>query len=423
MQTVTSVATSAVLTSEPSSSSSKARVRLAYLLSRYPAISHTFLLNEIRTLRDLNFDIAIASINSCDRPRSVLGGIERTEEEATFYVKRAGVWRALWAFADALVRRPLGLLRGLLFVIRLGGAGIRFFYLIEALMVGQWMRERGLSHLHAHFGVAVSTVAMIAARTFPVSVSFTIHGPDEFYDVRKYYLAQKIETASFVFCIGAFARSQLMMLSPANQWNKLLVSPLGVDPRKFNPQRRRKTGGGPVEIVCVGRLVSAKGQHVLMAAFRQLVREGRNVRLRLVGDGPDRINLERIAAQEELRGLVAFEGAVEADRVRCILENADIFALPSFAEGIPVALMEAMAMEVPCVSTAITGIPELVRSETDGILVAPADEDQLAASLARLIDDPDLRERLGRAGRRRVAENFNLHRNVEKLAEMYRCRL
>jgi colanic acid/amylovoran biosynthesis glycosyltransferase len=422
MQTVTSVATSAVLTAGPSSSSSKARVRLAYLLSRYPAISHTFLLNEIRTLRDLNFDIAIASINSCDRPRSVLGGIERTEEEATFYVKRAGIWRALWAFADTLVRRPLGLLRGLLFVIRLGGAGIRFFYLAEALMVGQWMRERGLSHLHSHFGVAVSTVAMIAARTFPVTLSFTIHGPDEFYDVRKYYLAQKIETASFIFCIGAFARSQLMMLSPANQWHKLLVSPLGVDPKKFNPQRRRKEGG-PVEIVCVGRLVSAKGQHVLLGAFRQLVRKGLNVRLRLVGDGPDRMSLEKVAAQGELRGLVLFEGAVEADRVLCILENADIFALPSFAEGIPVALMEAMAMEVPCVSTAITGIPELVRSEKDGILVAPADEDQFAAALARLIEDPDLRKRLGRAGRRRVAENFNLHRNVKNLAEMFRCRL
>jgi colanic acid/amylovoran biosynthesis glycosyltransferase len=422
MQTVTSVATSAVLTSEPSPGSSKARVRLAYLLSRYPAISHTFLLNEITTLRDLNFDIAIASINSCDRPRSVLGGMERTEEEATFYVKRAGIGRALLAFADALIRHPLGLLKGLLFVIRLGGAGIRFFYLIEALIVGQWMRERGLSHLHSHFGVAVSTVAMIAARTFPVSVSFTIHGPDEFYDVRKYYLAQKIETASFIFCIGAFARSQLMMLSPASQWTKLLVSPLGVDPRKFNPKRRSKTGG-PIEIVCVGRLVSAKGQHVLLEAFRRLVKEGRNVRLRLVGDGPERLNLERIAAQEDLRGLVIFEGAVDADRVRSILEHADIFALPSFAEGIPVALMEAMAMEVPCVSTAITGIPELVRSEKDGILVAPADEDQFAVALARLIDDPDLRERLGRAGRRRVAEHFNLHRNVEKLAEMFRCRL
>ncbi len=402
--------------------SSQSRVRLAYLLSRYPAVSHTFLLNEVRTLRNLNFEIATASINSCDRLLSVLGGVERLEEEATFYVKKAGVWRALWAFANTLVRRPLGLLRGLFFVIRLGGSGIRYFYLIEALMVGQWMRARGLSHLHAHFGGAVSTVAMIAARIFPVSVSYTIHGPDEFYDVQKHYLAKKIETASFIFCIGTFARSQLMMLSSVNQWKKLLVSPLGVDPVKFTPQRRLKTRG-PVEIVSVGRLVSAKGQHVLLAAFRQLVQAGHDVRLRLIGDGPDRISLETAAARDELHGLVTFEGAVGPDRVRSILENADIFALSSFAEGIPVALMEAMAMEVPCVSTSITGIPELIRNEIDGILVPPADEDQLAAALARLIQDPDLREQLGRAGRRRVEDDFHLHRNVEKLAEMFRCRL
>jgi colanic acid/amylovoran biosynthesis glycosyltransferase len=422
MQTEASVAPSAVVPGESSPRPSRARVRLAYLLSRYPAVSHTFLLNEVRTLRNLNFEIATASINSCDPLLSDLGGVERTEEQATFYVKNAGVRRALWAFADTVVRRPLGLLRGLFFVIGLGGAGIRYFYLIEALMVGQWMRKQGLSHLHAHFGGAVSTVAMIAARTFPVNVSYTIHGPDEFYDVQRYYLAKKIETASFVFCIGTFARSQLMMLSSVNQWNKLLVSPLGVDPVKFTPRRHRKTSG-PVEIVSVGRLVSAKGQHVLLAAFRRLVQAGHDVRLRLIGDGPGRSSLETAAASDELQDLVAFEGAVGPDRVRCILENADIFALSSFAEGIPVALMEAMAMELPCVSTSIAGIPELIRSEMDGILVPPADEDQLAAALARLIEDPDLREQLGRAGRRRVEKDFHLRRNVEKLAEMFRCRL
>src|SRR5580704_15548217 len=118
MQTEVSVTPSAVLTGESSPMSSQSRVRLAYLLSRYPAVSHTFLLNEVRTLRNLNFEIATASINSCDRLLSVLGGVERLEEEATFYVKKAGVWRALWAFANTLVHRPLGLLRGLFFVIR-----------------------------------------------------------------------------------------------------------------------------------------------------------------------------------------------------------------------------------------------------------------------------------------------------------------
>lgn len=414
--------TSAALTEKLAPQSSHAPVRLAYLLSRYPAVSHTFLLNEIKALRNLNFEIATASINPGDRLLSVRGGVERTEEEATFYVKQAGIWLALKALAETLFRQPRDLSRGLLFVIRLGGPGVRFFYLMEALLVGKWMRERGLSHLHAHFGGAVSTVAMIAGRIFGLTVSLTIHGPDEFYDVRKFYLTEKIETAAFVFCIGNFARSQLMMLSPVKHWNKLLVSPLGVDPQKFVPQRRRKRSG-PLDIVCVGRLVSAKGQHVLLGAFCRLLAEGHNVRLRLVGDGPDRASLEAAAARDELKDLVIFEGAVGADRVRCILAEADIFALPSFAEGIPVSLMEAMAMEIPCVSTTITGIPELIRSERDGILVEPANEDQLAGALARLIEDPDLREQLGRAGRRRVKENFDLHRNVAKLAEMFRCRL
>lgn len=421
-QTQMPMSKSAVLAKEPAVNSCPAPNRLAYLLSRYPAVSHTFLLNEIRTLRSLNFEIATASINSCDRPSSALSEIERTEEHATFYVKRAGASGVLIALADALVHHPLGLLRGLYFVIRLGGCGLRFFYYLEALLIGKWMRERGLSHLHAHFGGAVSTVAMIAARTFPLSVSFTIHGPDEFYDVRKYYLAQKIETASFVCCIGSFARSQLMMLSPTDQWNKLLVSRLGVDSAKLVPSRRNKTRG-PIELICVGRLVSAKGHFILLAAFRRLVSEGRNVRLRLVGDGPERQNLTASVARAGLEALVVFEGAVNADRVRTLLESADIFVLPSFAEGIPIALMEAMSMEVPCVSTSITGIPELIRSETDGILVPPADEEQLAAALSRLIDDAELRERLGRAGRRRVEGKFHLSRNVTQLAEIFQCRL
>ena len=395
-------------------------VRLAYLLSRYPAVSHTFFLNEVQTLRSLNFEISTASINPGDKILSVRGGVEKTEEQATFYVKQAGIWRALLAVADTLFRQPGDLWRGLLFVFRLGGSGIRFFYLIEALLVGRWMRERGLSHLHTHFGGPVSTVAMITARIFRVNFSLTIHGPDEFYDVRKFYLAQKIEAAAFVFCIGAFARSQLMMLSPVEHWSKLLVSPLGVNPQKFVPRRRDKTRG-PVEIVSVGRLVSAKAQHVLLAAFQRLVAEGRSVRLRLIGDGPDRKSLEAVVSRERLQDSVIFEGAVAADRVPSLLENADIFALPSFAEGIPVALMEAMAMEIPCVSTVIAGIPELIRSGIDGILVAPADEEQLAGALTRLVDDPGLREQLGQAGRRRVKENFDLNKNVVRLAEMFRC--
>jgi glycosyltransferase involved in cell wall biosynthesis len=175
-------------------------------------------------------------------------------------------------------------------------------------------------------------------------------------------------------------------------------------------------------VLCVGRLVPAKGQHVLLAAIAKLRASGRNLRLRLVGDGPDRESLELAAGRFKITDAVVFEGAVNQDRIRDLYATADVFALASFAEGIPVVLMEAMAMEIPCVSTWITGIPELIRDSIDGLLVPPSDIDGLAAAIALLMDDDELRARLGEAGRRRVIEKYNLRPNVARLAEIFDAR-
>lgn len=398
------------------------RPQLAYLLSHYPAFSHTFFLNEIQGLRREGFDIVTASINPCDQPAAEMEEAARDALAHTFYVKSAGAMGVLRALLSTVFRHPLGLLRGLYYTLQLGGGPIRFFYFLEALLVGEWMRREQRTHLHTHFGGAVASVAVITAHTFPITMSLTLHGPDEFWDVSKFYLRKKIETASFVICISSYGRSQLMMLTPSSMWDKLVVARLGVDPAKFSPHGRVPSTD-PLEIVCVGRLVGAKGQHVLLAAFRHLIEEGRNVRLRLVGNGPQRATLEAATAEYGLQDRVIFEGAVGVDRVRKILERASIFALPSFAEGIPVALMEAMAMEIPCVSTTIAGIPELIRSGVDGLLVAPADENQLAEALARLIDDPELRRRMGASARVRVENDYNLERSVKVLGEVFQCRL
>jgi glycosyltransferase involved in cell wall biosynthesis len=169
--------------------------------------------------------------------------------------------------------------------------------------------------------------------------------------------------------------------------------------------------------------VAAKGQRVLVDAVDRLVRDGRRVRLRLVGDGPDRAALELLVAQRGLADAVVFEGGVPQDRIRALYARADAFALASFAEGIPVVLMEAMAMQIPCVTTCITGIPELIRDGIDGLLVTPSDAAALAAALARLIDDPALAHRLGEAGRRRVCDRYHLPRNLDHLAAVLRRRL
>jgi len=249
-----------------------------------------------------------------------------------------------------------------------------------------------LTHLHVHFANAASTVGLIASRTFPIGFSLTVHGPDEFYDASGLRLAEKIAGASFVCCIGQFARSQLMKLSPPSQWDKLEIGPLGVDPQRFSP-RRFRSSPSRFEILCVGRLVPSKGQLVLIAAIERLVKTTPNLRLRLVGDGPERESLERAIAAANLGSYVVLEGSVNQDRIQEFYRQADIFVLASFAEGIPVVLMEAMAMEIPCVSTFVAGIPELIRNETDGILVPPSDDLALATAIKRRWNKDDQGEK------------------------------
>jgi glycosyltransferase involved in cell wall biosynthesis len=326
-----------------------------------------------------------------------------------------------------MARHPGRYLSACWYAIRLGGTDLKLacygvFYFVEAVLVASWMRQHGLRHLHVHFATPAATVALILRRVTPATVSITVHGPDEFYDVSAYRLREKIEASDFLCAIGSFARSQLMKLSDPEHWDKLEVTPLGVDPDHFRP-RPFRSSPAPFEILCVGRLTPAKGQHILLRAMRRLRNEGRRVRLRLVGDGPDRASLESSARQLGITDCVRFEGAVNQDAIRSFYENADVFALPSFAEGIPVVLMEAMAMTVPSISTRITGIPELIRDGVDGLLVAPSDEGELASAVARLMDDPELRQRLGCAGRERVLEKYHLTRNIERLAEVFDRRL
>ncbi len=162
---------------------------------------------------------------------------------------------------------------------------------------------------------------------------------------------------------------------------------------------------------------------VLLNVAARLLSANRRIHVRYVGDGPDRAALEKGAQELGIAGSVTFEGSVNQDRIRTFYEVADVFVLPSFAEGIPVVLMEAMAMEIPCIATWITGIPELIRNGVDGLLVAPSNESALAAAVTRFMDDADLRLRIGKAGRERILEAYNLKPSVKRLAEVFQRHL
>jgi len=397
--------------------------RMAYLVSTYPTLSMIFVLREVLELRKLGFEIATASINRPDRPQNRMTAEEASEAQATYCIKRHGLPGALAAHLLALVRNGKGYGRALLLLPRLAGLDLKQWlyhaaYLTEALMLGRWMRRQKLKHLHVHLAQQAATVGLYAKTVFPIGFSITVHGPDEFYDADRQALGRKAAAADFLVCISSFARSQMMKHTPYLHWHKMVVAPLGVDTELFMP-RPHQPAPDTFEVLCVGRLVAAKGQHMLMDAIDRLAAEGHNVRLRLVGSGPDEASLKVHTARLDRPTLVAFEGAVNQDRIRLLYGQAHVFAIASFAEGLPVVLMEAMAMEIPCVTTQINGIPEMIRDNIDGLLVAPSDLESLTDALRSLLDDEKLRARLGRAGRKRIAERYHLGRNVERLARIF----
>ena len=400
---------------------------LAYLTSQYPMLSMIFVLREIVQLRRSGLRIETASISAPDRAPDAMTAEERGEAARTYAVKSHGLSGAVAGHLSALVAHPAGYLRGWALAFRLARLDVRrlafnLAYFTEALMVGRWMHAKALRHLHVHLMSQPATVGMFVKRVFGVGLSITVHGPDEFYDAPGQYLSEKVEAADFVCCISHYARSQLMRLSPVEHWSKLVVCRLGVDPQVFQAASKADHAS-PFRILCVARLTPAKGQHLLIDAVARLSAEGREVHLHIVGAGVDRESLERHVARLDVARQVSLEGAVNQDRIRAFYAMADAFCIPSFAEGIPIVLMEAMAMQIPCVTTHITGIPELIRHGVDGLLVAPSDLDGLVDALASLIDDPDLCRRLGASGRLRVIEHYDLAANVELLAQQFGTRV
>lgn len=399
--------------------------KIAYLVSQYPAVNHTYILREIRELRRLGWDIDVASIRPDARHVSQLTAVEQEEQSRTWYVTSQGIRGALRAHLASFTKQTRSYIRGILSAIRLGGFDFRqtirnLIYITEALLVGRWMRSQGLSHIHIHFS---STVGLLVAKTFPVTISITIHGPSEFEKPASFHLREKIEASTFVCAISSYGRNQLMKNCSAEQWAKLETVPLGIDADVFIPSPRASFEHSSFDVICVGRLSPEKAQRILIDAVGRLVKEGRKLRLRLVGEGPDLNALERHIVACGLSEIVHLEGALNQDELKTLYRESDVFAMASFAEGVPVVLMEAMAMEIPCVATRIAGIPELIQDGLSGLLVEPLDVGQLATAIARLMDDPDLYRRIAKAGRYKVIQKYNLSKNTVLLGNVFERRL
>jgi colanic acid/amylovoran biosynthesis glycosyltransferase len=392
-------------------------VKVAYIASRYPHVSHTFIRREVEALRALGVEVHTFST----RPSETASGFGPADELAarsTTYLLPVSAGFLVRSHLRALVRAPSGYLRTLAATLRGSPGGVRnhlwrLFYFAEGIMLWAHCRARGVSHVHAHFANVGADVARVAARFGasdprggPWSWSFTMHGATEFYDVIEHDLAAKATDADAVLCISDYCRSQLMYLTDPPAWERFHVVHCGVDLDAFRPVERHP-GSGPLRVLSVGRLSASKGFQVLVEAVAELVRRGVDLELTIAGEGPDRRDIEKLVAELGVGDRVRLPGMVPPNEVRGYYDAADVFCLSSFAEGVPVVLMEAMACGLPVVSSAITGVPELVEQGVNGLLVPPARPDLLADALGELTD-PDRRSTLGAAGRSKVRSSYDI---------------
>jgi glycosyltransferase involved in cell wall biosynthesis len=400
-------------------------VRVAYVCSRYPAISHTFVLREVLALRRRGVEVYTFSIRRAE-DSDVLAAADREALKTTFALLPARWLRFAFAHVGAILTAPRAYAATLRRALSLAPPGLRgrlwqLFYFAEAIVLAREVARRGIPHLHAHFANVGADVTLLAAHFGGTTWSFTMHGPAEFYDISAYRLREKVEAAAFVACISNFCRSQLMGQVRVEEWDKLHVVHCGLDTSEFTPADGPRDSG-PLRVLNVARLSPVKGHALLLEAVAALRDRGRDVRLTIVGDGPERKRLERLARELGIDEAVDLPGPVGQDRIRGFFAGADVFCLPSFAEGVPVVLMEAMAMRLPVVATRVMGVSELVEHGTHGLLVAPGRADLLAGAIADLADDLERRQLMGEAGRLMVRGKFELDHAAAQLAELFETR-
>lgn len=396
-------------------------LRLAYLCGEYPRATDTFIQREVASLRKAGLEVEVVSVR---RPGLIEQGTEEQEEERSnaHYLLPCPLKRLLSDHFKLIASSPLGYIRGLWLAMTVRSPGLRallyqMFYFAEAGLVGSWMRSRGISHVHNHAPNQSGYVAMLAAALGNMTYSMTLHGFGIFSEPTRWRLTEKIERALFTICVSQHAKSQAMLWSDRCFWDRLHVVRCGIDAGSV-PVRTHQGRGR--NILFVGRFDHVKGLPVLLEAFAGLARRDPRLHLHLVGDGPQRADLEVIVREQGLQKQVTFHGYRSQAQLQRHFAEADVFAMASFAEGVPVVLMEAMACGVPVVAPRITGIPELVQDGISGFLTVPGDADSLAASIETLLDDPEKRNRFAQEARQVVEQHFNLETETRRLADIFK---
>jgi len=395
-------------------------MRVAYLTTAYPKASHTFIRTEIRALEELGHEVHRFAI----RPvaEALVDPLDLEEEKRTTHCLAQPVATLIGAALTRALARPAHFARALRTALALSARSERglvrhLAYLVEACWLARVLQEREVGHVHVHFASNAAAVALLAHELGGPTFSMTVHGPGEFDAPIGFSLDRKLAAARFVAAITSYCGAQLRRWAAPADWPKIHVVHCAVGAAYLEPSQ--PVDGASRSVVCVGRLTPQKGQLLLLDALAALRAEGIDLQLTLAGDGELRPALQQRIRELELEKSVTITGWVSSDEIRALLQKARALVLPSFAEGLPVVIMEALAMGRPVVSTWIAGIPELVQPGECGWLITPGDPAALTDALREVARAPaEELDRRGRNGRERVRAQHTALGEARKLARL-----
>lgn len=397
------------------------KMKVAYLTSQYPKVSHSFIRREILALESNNIEVSRISVRGWNG--ELVDPIDIDERTKTQYVLQNGLLGLLSATLNVFFSSPLSFIKTLGLAVRLGVRADRSWpyhlvYMLEACQVLLWLKQSSAQHMHVHFGANATEVALLVRTLGGPSYSFTIHGPEEFDKPEFIKLAEKINGCAFVVAISSYCRSQIFRWIPYSQWSKVQEVHCGIEDAFHNISPVPITV--KPQLVCVGRICEQKGQLLLIDAANILAKKGINFELVLGGDGEMRAEVEAQIKRYGLSDKVRITGWISSDQVRNEILNSKALVLPSFAEGLPVVIMEAMALRRPVISTYIAAIPELVITGENGFLFPAGDVNALAETLEKFLALPNEQlTQMGELAYKRVLERHSVATEAKKLARLF----
>ena len=396
-------------------------MKIAYLVHYYPKVSHSFVRREIAALEEMGFDVMRFSIRSC--LAELVDPADLAEFERTKVILDTPKIILLFNLLWVALSQPINFIKALILTFKIGWNSDRgllrnLMYLAEACLLLKWTKNLGVEHLHAHFGINPAAVAMLHKVLGGTDYSFTVRGPKEFDSATGLALGEKIKRAKFVAAISSFGRSQLYRWCDRSDWSKIHVIRCGLDRSFLN------TAWQPIpqkpQLVCVGRLCDQKGQLLLIEAANLLAKEGLDFKLILVGDGSLREEIATRIASLGIQDKIEITGWASNVEVQKHLLNSRAMVLTSFAEGLPVVIMEALALGRPVISTYVAGIPELVESGVCGWLVSAGAIETLTNAMRTALQLPTSElEQMGKVGMQRVAQYHDINKEALKLANLF----